>query len=208
MSHSRLYLVRHGETEGNSRVRLNGATDVPLSSHGRAQMASVCAYLTPQSIDYGVASPLCRSRESADIVLSPHACSIDVVEGFREIDFGNWETWTFAEVEQRDPSGYRTYQEAKGDFQFPGGDSRKAFRARITESTVQNLESRSGIGVAALHKGVIKVVTAALLRAHPDEYANQPCELGSITTLERTDGCWRLVQANFVHHLGSLHLAD
>ena len=35
---SRLILVRHGETEGESSIRYHGRTDVALSELGRAQM--------------------------------------------------------------------------------------------------------------------------------------------------------------------------
>ena len=36
-----LFLVRHGETTGQSSVRLYGATDVPLSDLGREQVRAV-----------------------------------------------------------------------------------------------------------------------------------------------------------------------
>ena len=208
MAAETLYLVRHGETTGESRIRLNGATDVALSAHGRAQMEAVRTHLSTLDVDYAVASPLIRSHESAQIIRGPKHYDIHIVEGFREIDFGAWETWTFAEVAERDPEGYARYQHATGDFQFPDGDSRNSFRARISDAALKTLDNATGTMVAALHKGVIKVVTAALLRAPADDYAHQPCDLGSITRLERHDGRWRLVEANQVHHLGDLHLSD
>jgi broad specificity phosphatase PhoE len=208
MGTSRLYLVRHGETTGESRIRLNGATDVALSEHGQAQMRAVRDHLMPTSVDLAVSSPLVRSHESATIIRGTKAYDIDVIDGFREIDFGDWETWTFAEVAERDPDGYRRYQEAVGDFQFPSGDTRSGFRDRISHAALSTLDTGEGTMVAALHKGVIKVVTAALLREPADDYAHQPCDLGSITILERTGCKWRLLKANQVDHLGGLHLSD
>ena len=41
MSNRRIYLVRHGETEGESSIRFHGSNDVPLSDHGRDQIAAL-----------------------------------------------------------------------------------------------------------------------------------------------------------------------
>ncbi len=208
MPESQLILVRHGETTGESRIRLNGATDVALSEHGRAQMRAARDRLSDSQVAFAVSSPLRRSHESAVIIRATKPYDIQVVDGFREIDFGQWETWTFAEVAERDPDGYRRYQNAVDEFQFPGGDSRSAFRQRVKEASIQTFDTARGITIAALHKGIIKVVTAALLRAHPSEHAHQPCDLGSFTILEREGGKWHLKSINDVSHLGILHLSD
>ena len=208
MAESRLILVRHGETTGESRIRLNGATDVALSEHGRAQMRAARDRLADVQVASAISSPLTRSHESAVIIRATKRYEIHVVDGFREIDFGQWETWTFAEVAERDPDGYRRYQTAVDEFQFPGGDSRSAFRPRVADASIRTFDTTRGTTVAALHKGIIKVVTAALLRAPPSEYAHQPCDLGSFTILERHDGEWHLRSINDVAHLGALHLSN
>jgi broad specificity phosphatase PhoE len=42
MAAAELLLVRHGETVGQSSIRLYGATDVALSDEGELQMAIAC----------------------------------------------------------------------------------------------------------------------------------------------------------------------
>ena len=65
---SRILLIRHGETEGESSIRFHGATDVPLSELGRGQMRAAARALPDAAIDLVVASPLARAWEGARIV--------------------------------------------------------------------------------------------------------------------------------------------
>ena len=208
MSTCVLYLVRHGETEGNSRVRLNGATDVPLSPLGRQQMAAARDYLGTVAVHAAYSSPLSRSSESAHIVRGESAYPIHVVREFREIHFGLWETLTFREVAERYPADHKRYLQSNRDFAFPGGESQVAFRERIHHAAASHLKDAVGPVVAALHKGVIKEVTSYLLDQPVADQSIAPCDLGSITVLERTGSTWELVQFGFTEHLGALHQPD
>ena len=55
-----LILVRHGETTGNSAVRLYGRTDIALSDLGRRQMSRVREALDSEAFDTVITSPLRR----------------------------------------------------------------------------------------------------------------------------------------------------
>jgi len=196
-----LILIRHGETLGESSIRLNGVTDVGLSPLGARQMARVRDSLVDVSVDRVLTSPLLRARQSNRIV-RPEREAL-VVAGFREIDFGHWETCTWAEVAERDPDGYQRFRAARDDFQFPGGDSRYGFASRVTEATREHLQNATGSTIAVLHKGVIKTALGVLLGLSTAETRAQPCELGSIHRVRRHDGRWTLVSRNLTDHLGS-----
>ena len=89
---SRILLIRHGETEGESSIRFHGATDVTLSDVGRAHMREARRALPDEAIDLVVASPLSRAWEGARIVAPRRPIVLE--DGFREIDFGRWEGLT------------------------------------------------------------------------------------------------------------------
>ena len=126
---SRILLIRHGETEGESSVRFHGRTDVPLSDSGRKQMRAAAARLPDEGFDLVVASPLSRAWEAARIV-APHR-PISLEADFREIDFGRWEGLTAEEIEARDPALYRVWRARDENFEFPGGERRGDFRGRV-----------------------------------------------------------------------------
>src|SRR5690606_26370675 len=122
-------LVRHGDTEGDSRHRLHGSADVPLSDAGRAQMREVALGLSREVFDLVVASPLRRSWEAARIVSG--GAPVRLEDGFREIHFGRWEGRSPEEIQASDPVGYQDWQARAPGFEFPGGEAREAFRARV-----------------------------------------------------------------------------
>jgi len=190
-----LLLVRHGETVGQSSIRLYGATDVELSPEGEDQLAATGRSLAGLRFDRVLTSPLQRARRSAEILLAhvPHpAITIEPVEGFREIDFGRWEGWTWAEVAERDPEEHRRFAELGYAFHYPEGEARQDFFARV-RAGMPALEAALGAGngrvLVVVHKGVIKTIAAALLGVRITDDVELP--LGSVHRFVRVDGHWR-----------------
>jgi broad specificity phosphatase PhoE len=193
-------LVRHGETLGESSIRLNGATDVALSPLGIRQMSRVGAALGAHPFAAVIASPLQRSSAGARIVrpdLPPR-----IVAAFREVHFGRWETLTWAEATALDPEIVASMHASRADFTYPDGESRAAFRARVAAAAWAELAGAPGDVVAVLHKGVIKTAIAALTGLSPEEAFALPCELGSLATLTGEGPRWRLEDVGVTAHLG------
>lgn len=203
-----LILVRHGETVGQSSVRLYGATDVALSATGVAQIEAVAACLRREPLAALIASPLQRSRVAAEIVAAaqPRPPAITTVAEFAEVDFGAWEGLTFDEVAARDPEGLRRFHAEGLEFTYPGGEQRRHLWARVRSAALRELAPARGHVAAVLHKGVIKAALAALVGLTPEEAAELPVSLGGIYRLERRDGRWDISQRNATAHLGALDL--
>ncbi len=206
---NRIILVRHGETAGNSSVRLYGSTDVPLSDTGRAQLALTGELLKGIEFRSVFVSPLIRARESAEIALGEAAKHAVVVEAFREIGFGQWEGLTLDEAAERDPDNYREWSLGGMDFRFPGGDSKAGFFSRVAETAREVFADVELPAVAVVHKGVIKGILSGLL-GEPVEtiVATARMELGCVYVLEREAGVWRVAEANVAGHLGALRMKD
>lgn len=153
---TRLILVRHGETVGQSSIRYYGATDVPLSDLGRAQAREARRRIPGETFDAVWASSLCRAWESAQIIAPGHGVRIE--SDFREIHFGLWEGLTREEIEQTDPALFKAWQTRKPGFEIPEGETRSDFRGRIERglSHLRASETRSVLVVA--HKGVVRTL--------------------------------------------------
>ena len=208
----RLVLIRHGETVGESSVRLYGRTDIEMSDAGREQMRLAGGALAGGRFDAAYASPMKRSVEAARLVLrgvsGGAAPEPLIVDGFREIDFGDWEGWTLEEAERRDPDNFAKSRTQGMEFCFPGGDTRQGFfeRAAAAGRGAFSAPDARWPAVAVLHKGVIKAILAELLGISFEEAGEMPIELGSIHRLEFAAGRWHVASANETDHLGNLRI--
>ena len=87
-----ILFIRHGQTQGNLERRYIGSTDQPLCPEGREALAG--RQLPPANQIY--ASPLLRCRETASLLFPSQP--FEVVEDFRECDFGAFENHTYEEL--------------------------------------------------------------------------------------------------------------
>lgn len=163
----RLWLVRHGETEGQSSIRFHGRNDVRLSDQGRAQIRALAPLLQHVPFARIVHSPLQRAAESAAILAS--ACGVEQVprhveERLREISFGTCEGMSEAEIERAFPGFLASHRAGHVDG-FPDGEPRTAFAARVAAAMheLANDTLRGDVLVVS-HRGTVRQALRALLR--------------------------------------------
>lgn len=182
-----IVLIRHGETEGNSRVRFHGRSDVPLSQEGREQMRAAARRLPIDHYDRVVASPLRRSWESARI--AARGAPVGLESDFREIDFGRWEGLTAEEIRARDPILYRDWRSGAETFELPGGEKRADFRERVLRGLERLRAGDAHTALVVVHKGVIRVLVEHLT----GEPFDADIPLGGSVQLSRgNDDRWRV----------------
>lgn len=118
-----VYLIRHGQTQGNLERRYVGSTDQPLCPQGREALAG----LTAPAADRVYASPLLRCRETAEILYPGR--EIEIVPDLRETDFGAFEGHTYEEL--KDGPAYRAWLDSGGGAPPPGGEGKEEVRRRV-----------------------------------------------------------------------------
>jgi probable phosphoglycerate mutase len=122
-------LIRHAVT-ADVDVRLSGRRPgVSLSQKGRAQAETISWLLEETPVDALFASPLERTRETAEILSD--ACGAPVLEepALLEIDVGEWTGVTF-KVLAADPR-WRSWNEERATACCPGGETMAQAQARI-----------------------------------------------------------------------------
>lgn len=183
-----IVLVRHGETDGGSSTRYFGSTDVELSAEGREQMRRVKTELAQSAFDLVVASPLKRSWRAAWVVGDGRPVRLEA--DFREIHFGRWEGLDKEEIQRRDPVLYEDWQGSAEGFEYPGGETREAFRERVGRGLERILAAEANGVLAVLHKGVIREIVRLLTGEELDR--EQPPVAGKLRVTRLPDGTWFL----------------
>jgi probable phosphoglycerate mutase len=181
-----VYLVRHGETEGQSSIRFHGSNDVALSELGRRQVGRLVPRLRDVRFAAAVHSPLRRAVTSAEVLLLGLAVRPRVVEshaGLAEIDFGEIEGWTEAEIAERRPEWHRAWKAGRVDG-FPGGDSFAGFTGRIVAAW-EEIAARhpSGDLLVVAHRGVVKRILMHGLGMTEEQGARLDIGLASLSVL-------------------------
>ena len=85
---SRLFLIRHGETEGNA-LRIVQRPDIPLSPRGVAQAERLARRLAAEGIARIVASDYARALTTAEHVRQATAAPLTIEPLLRERNFGD-----------------------------------------------------------------------------------------------------------------------
>ena len=98
MTETLLGLLRHGQTDWNIDLRLQGTADIPMNTTGIAQVEAAARELAQQSWDVVLSSPLGRAKHSAEIVSGVLGVEQIAIEPLLlERSFGIGEGLTYAE---------------------------------------------------------------------------------------------------------------
>ena len=118
-----IYLVRHGESDGNVTHTFCGQTDVPLTPFGIAQAECTAAYLRDFPMDFVYASDLVRAFRTGAIVAQAHGLTAQPDPQLREIHGGAWEGQTYDWIGLHYPAEMAVWTDRIGLAQCPGGES-------------------------------------------------------------------------------------
>ena len=87
----RLYALRHGETSWNVQRRFQGQSDIPLNDKGILLAELTGEGLANVPFDLAFTSPLCRARQTAELVLAGRDVPLYVEPRLIEMAFGVYE---------------------------------------------------------------------------------------------------------------------
>ncbi len=156
-----IYLMRHGESVVNIERRLTCRTyDGDLTERGREQARRAGEWLRDKGIRQILHSPFHRARQTADIVgeivgLTPVAdadlCEMDCGELDGKTSDEAWEVWGGV---------YRRWLMHDLDAAFPGGESYRQARERLTRALAKAVLNEAALLVT--HGGIITTVVPTL----------------------------------------------
>lgn len=103
-----LYLIRHGESEGNLLGRIQGHANYVLTVQGRKQAEFLGSYLKGLDINYLYSSDLLRAFATAEIASSSLQIAPMPWEKIREVNLGPLQNKTRAQIYQTYPQVLET----------------------------------------------------------------------------------------------------
>jgi len=159
---TRLYLVRHGETEWNKVSKIQGRTDTQLSSHGVEQAKKLAERLSEEDINVIYSSSLQRALKTARIIAEHKSCSIYESEAYHEIRLGPWEGMTMNEIQEKYGEHLVTYRDNPANFKLPGAETFEQLSERTYRAIQEIVARHSGSNILLVSHGT--AIKAAIIR--------------------------------------------
>ncbi len=153
---TRIVAIRHGETDSNAELRMQGQLDTALSRRGRWQASRVGEALADAGIEAIFASDLARARDTAAAIAERTGLEVVTDRGLRERGFGVFEGFTYADIELRWPAEASRWRRHDPDFGPEGGETLRAFSDRAVAACTRIAASQAGRSIAIVtHGGVL-----------------------------------------------------
>jgi alpha-ribazole phosphatase len=154
MSH--VLFIRHGETA--MAGRFCGHSDPGLNERGRNQLIPLLEQLSEEPIGFIYSSDLQRAVSTAEAIATGRNLPLVTRPGLREINFGQWEGLSWAEIERSNAEYAREWMAAYPHLPAPEGETVEAFEMRVLKEVNNILGHHDGPIAVVTHAGVLRVV--------------------------------------------------
>jgi len=191
--YKRLWLVRHGLTDWNVQQRFCGHSDIPLSARGREQSLWIAKQLLKENISVIYTSDMMRACETAEIIASQRASAVQIKTSpvWREMDFGEWEGLTYAQIEEqfKDQIGFFVDPEHHSP---PHGESLTHLQQRVMDAFSSIVRSDEillkGDVVIVSHGGPLRILLCSILGIPLQRQWQIKLDVGSLSTIDLIPG--------------------
>ena len=203
---TRIILVRHGHVDWLTPERFRGRAELPLSDLGRRQAQAAASYIAATwKTDAVYSSPLGRCRETGATIAAPFRIESKVIEGFADIDYGEWQGLTREEAKQRWPEETALWFRTPHLAAVPGGETLPALLSRATAALRDLLRHHpDGTVVLVGHDSVNRVLLLFALELPLSRYwqvRQDPCGVNELLFHE---GSFTIGSINQTQHLSGL----
>jgi probable phosphoglycerate mutase len=156
-----LLLARHGETDWNRELRIQGSSDIELNELGRQQAQFLAQELTDVDLDAIYSSDLSRARATAAAVAATHGLDVTLDPRLRERSFGSWEGLTREDVLSFPPGSHHD------------GESDEEVRGRVLAAVEEIAARHPGEQVLIVsHGGALNTLWHHALGVRVERWAN------------------------------------
>lgn len=197
---TRLYLVRHAQSEENRGEYDGPEDDPPLSEVGREQAKRLGRRFARQRVDAVYSSPMLRALQTARAIADSSDVAVRTLDDLREVDMGDVQSNPDSYSEDEMRALRESFNQRPTWDAFPGSEGSAAARRRVVGAMDRVVEECGGRRVAVVAHGMVIMTYVSHVLGLERDLAFYPFNAG-ITSI-RAQGerrvIWRL---NDVAHL-------
>jgi probable phosphoglycerate mutase len=197
-----IYLVRHGESEGNKAKMMRGREDFNLTSEGKRQAKAIARVAKEWKISAIFTSPLIRAKKTAKFIGRETKINPQIDEGFINIQLGVWEGKRQDWVSKNYPEEWSIWKTKPEILMFPGFEPLSKVSRRAYESLLKRTKEYTGRKICIVtHRAVLKCLIAKLLEIKAPYYWKIRMNTGSYSRIVYDGKMYYLDIFNEINHL-------
>ncbi len=159
-----IYLIRHGEADGNALGIFQGSSDTELSEKGRRQLDYLAERCKSLHFDAIYSSPLKRAMGTAMGANRFYNLPILIERDLREIDVGQFEGNTWDYIGKHFPDAFDSWKNDLANFVSPGGETLRDVYNRTWAAMLRIVKANPNRTVAVVSHGC--AIKTLLCHAH------------------------------------------
>lgn len=200
---TRLYIIRHGETDWNREKRTQGCgNDLPLNQKGIEQAAKLGKRFKNIPIDAIYSSDLKRALQTAQELSRTTSAGITASKSLREMNFGCWEGLTSSEIRSRYNSVYEIWRDRPLDAVIPRAEKLIDIQKRALSTIHEIILRHGGKNIVIVTHGITaKVLIVSMLGIDISMYNRIRLDNTSVSQVEVYDNYSALTLLNDTCHL-------
>lgn len=178
-----ILLIRHAVNDVMQAKKLAGwLPDVHLNEEGRRQAEGLIERLRDVPISAIYASPLERTRETAEPLARQRGLEVFLRDELGEVRYGDWTGKSLEELSKLD--AWKIVQLYPSGMRFPGGEAIREMQARVV-GALEALAADHPRQIIAVfsHADVIKAALAHYLGVHLDLFQRIVIDPASVSVL-------------------------
>ena len=178
-----IFLVRHGEAEGNAYRRIHGQYDSLLTPMGFRQVQALRQRFEHIHVDACFSSDLTRTSLTARSIYVPKCLSLHRSPAFREVNLGRWEDIPFGYLEEFEAENLRRFNKEPENWHIEGAEQFGEYTDRLITGMKDAAHTVPGGTIAIFCHGCI--LRGALARLFFDGDVNRVpyCDNTAVTKL-------------------------
>ena len=161
---TRIYLIRHGETNANNQNIIQGWMDTELSEKGKRQIEALARRFADINIDTIYSSDLRRARMTAEAICQVKEIPLRIDRNLRELNMGLWVGRSWDDLVENDYERTVLFKNTSSLWRAPDGESFEEARIRLNSALKEIVRKHSGQTVAVVTHGAVIRHTLALIK--------------------------------------------
>ena len=199
----KIYITRHGETEWNKELKMQGWKDADLTEKGIDNAKKLGESLKDIDFDYIYCSPLGRAINTAKYIRGNKNTEIIKIDSLKEMGFGIWEGMEHEKVKELYPSQQFNFWNKPHLYEPVDGESFKELIERVKKVLYDITNNTAGENILIVtHTAVIKAIYSIIKNYSLEDFWNKPFMHDTcLTVIEVQDKKIKIILEADVSHL-------